>query len=164
MAKKRRSCSLQIFAEHRLGNKVSNDETILATGSCSKPMPSIGQADATGRRARDELEACVEAIWDQRQHDLLPTVCKDCRLDLPLGAGESFLEHVAELVYDSAGQPQKGDLLITVKARTFGDRGCGPGESKSRETELGTIQVDLDTRTISSGRFQVEFRDPDLES
>ena len=91
-------------------------------------------------------------------------MCKDCTLDLPLGAGEYFLEHVAELVYDAAGQPQKGDLLITVKARTFGDKGCGPGDEKSRTTELGTIQVDLDTRTITSGKFQVEFRDPDLVS
>ncbi len=81
-------------------------------------------------------------------------------LDLGLESGGTFLDHVADLVYEAEGQPTKGDILITVKYRIWGDKGCGQGDGKVLNGRLGSIQIDLDRGIITSGDFQAEFKPP----
>ena len=158
MAKKRRSCNFELYAKHRLGNEATSEvkRLTIATGSVSKVVGGL-QFDAARRKARDHIKPCLESLWDQRQLDVAPTPCSGMHLGLE--SGETFLDHVADLVYEKRGRPSKGDILIEVRYRIWGDNGCGRGEHESMDVELGSIQIDLDHGLITSGHHQVEFKE-----
>lgn len=156
-----RSCSFQIHVEHRLANSLSLTRTVLATGGARCPLNGGPiNANATRRCARNKIRACVGATMHGRTQPTLPDICikQEVTMAMNLSAGETFLDHIAEVMYEHYGSPAQGVILGWVFLFISGNTGCGFNGNRSFTEQIGTVTVDIGQRTISSPPHVVEFK------
>jgi hypothetical protein len=96
-----------------------------AVGTCGSSDPNRCR-----ERARDRVNRCMQAAWNERMTLVIPTECTASHgvTGYNISNLKGLIETAACCALNSPIRDSSGTFTTTVQRHSYGDKGCGTGE------------------------------------